>query len=101
MENFGSKQTYEAYYVTFDFVNVMAREDTIASATVTATGPNPATTDVTSTVTTAGLQNINGSRVNVWVKAGTSASTYTITCKIVTGAGEKFEFEAGLPVLDT
>lgn len=101
MDNFGSKQSAEAYYVAFDFCNVLGEGDTVASATVTAADPTTSPTDVTSTILDAAKQNIDGTMVNVWVRAGTSGKTYTITCRVVTTtAGETFELEAGLPVAD-
>ena len=99
MDNFGSKQTADAYYVTFDFAAVLATGDEIASATVSAAeGAVDKTTDVTDST----KQNISGTKVNVWVKAGTSGHTYTITCRITTTvSAEIFEMEAGQPVADT
>lgn len=104
METLDSKQSYEEYFIRMDFTDVITDSDTIASATVTATDPSPGEggeSDVTNTITDPAKQDIDGTVVNIWVRAGTSGKTYTITCKIVTVAGEKFECEAGLPVSDT
>lgn len=99
MEAFGSKQTSEEYYVSFDFQNVMTAADTVASATVAASDSVGA--DATATVTDALKQTITGQIVYVWVKAGTSGQTYKITCTATTSDhSEIFELEAELPVQD-
>ena len=98
MSSFGSKQSYDEYYVAFNFSNAIGK-DTIASATVTAVDDTGA--DKTTTVTTATKQNIDGPRVNVWVKGGVTGKTYTITCKIITTTNaEKYELDGDLPVAE-
>ena len=113
---FGAKQPYEAYYVEFDFVNDIADEDSISSATVVAKN---GAIDVTATLTDVTKQLIDGiadvtwdaytdavklaakaTVVSVWVMAGTTGVTYVITCQIVTVDGEKYEAEADLQVLE-
>ena len=99
MDTFGTKQSYEAYYVSFDFINVLTTADSIASAVVTAA---EGAEDKTTIVTTAANQNLTRTRVNVWIKAGSSGHTYILTCKIVTTLhAELFEMDVELPVLDT
>lgn len=91
---FSPKQSYEEYYISFNFKNVLG-DDTITSATVTVVDALGA--DATSTLTTVGSQVISGSNVNVWVKAGT-AQRYKITCKIVSSSEEKYEQDAYIVV---
>lgn len=77
MERFRTKRPAEAYYVEFDFSDLLSV--TIASAVVTAkiisTG-----VDATSTITTAASQSITGTSVYVWVTGGTDGLDYQITC---------------------
>ena len=96
---FGAKQTYEEYYVEFNFVNDLAEEDTVATATVVAMD---GVVDVTDTLTDVDEQTISGTSVFVWVMGGSTGVTYVITCQIVSSVyGEKYEAEADLPVLET
>ena len=98
---FGTKQPYEEYYVTFDFVNDMDEDDSIANENATITVMNGAV-DVTATLTDVDKQTASGTKVFVWVRGGTTATTYVITCKIVTTVlAEKYETEADLPVAET
>lgn len=99
MEAFDAKQSYEAYYIDFDFVNVIGTDDEISTAAVTVADPDGA--DVTTTLTNEVNQQIVSPKVLIWVRAGTTGKTYTFTCKIVTVDGEKYEEEATLAVLDT
>jgi hypothetical protein len=94
----GSKQPYEEYFITFDFANYLGVEH-IATAAVTAADEADGT-DKTATVTTAGYQTITDTTVNVWVKGGTTAHKYKITCKIVGASGSKYELDAILPVME-
>ncbi len=98
MDAFDAKQPYEAYYVDFDFVNVLGDSDEIHEATVTAVDGNGA--DVTATIISTVKQSIVSPKVYVWVMAGTTGQTYTITCKIVTDNLEKYEKEATLAVTE-
>ena len=100
MDNFSTKQPYEAYYVEFPFTKDLGA-DGIASATVTATN-NDTGADMTATVTTAANQIILGQSVFVWVKAGTTGTDYKITCRIVADDDNASQYEKDglLPVLE-
>ena len=98
MESFSDKQPYEEYYVDFDFVNVVVSPDTIASAVVSVVDELGA--DATATVTTAIKQNIDSPKVYIWVNGGTTGKVYTITCKVATVNGEKYEMEGTLSVTE-
>ena len=94
----GAKQPYEAYYIQFNFTRYLGTA-TISSATVTAVDIAD-NSDVTATITTVGSQSITSPSVYVWVKAGTTAHTYQITCKITASDGSKYELDALLPVVE-
>ena len=98
MEAFGDKQPYEAYYVDFDFVNVIVSDDTISTATVSVVDDD--SNNVTGTITDITKQDIDSPKVYVWVRAGTTGKTYTITCKIVCESGEQYELEGTLEVTE-
>jgi len=98
MEAFDPKQPYEAYYMDFDFVNDIVAPDEISTATITVTDPDGA--DVTSILVSSVKQNIESPKVYFWIQAGTSGKTYTITCKIVTDNGEKYEMEGTIVVAE-
>ncbi len=99
MQAFGSKQPYDEYYVTFNFVNLL-KKNIIQSAAVSVVDSLAA--DVTSTLTDVTKQTISGQKVKVWIRAGTTGKTYTITCKIVgSTVVEKYELEATLTVTET
>ena len=92
-----AKQPYEEYYIKFDFTNVIGTAE-IDSSVVSAIDSSGA--DATTTVTKVANQLIATPYVNVWVQGGVTGERYTITCKIVTDAGEKYELEAELPVVE-
>jgi len=99
MNTFGKKQPSEAYYIAFDFTNVITTGDSIATATITAIDLGDGTS-ATDTITTAAEQVIVSPKVYVWIKAGTADHNYKITCKITTNAdpSEIYELDARLPV---
>ncbi len=93
------KQAYEAYYISFVFTDAMATGESVSSATVTAADMADAS-DVSLTLLDSTKQSISGQIVYVWVRAGTDAHTYRITCKVQSSTSEKYELEAILPVRD-
>lgn len=95
----GAKQPYEAYFISFNFAKWLGTA-TILTATVTAADTDD-DSDATSIVTTVESQVITSPSVYVWVKAGTTAKSYKITCKIVASDGSKYELDALLPVTET
>lgn len=101
MDAFGKKQPWDAYFVDFDFTNLLTTGDTIHSATVTATNISTGA-DVTDTITTVASQSIVSPKVFVWVKGGTSGVNYKITCRVVTHStpAEQYELDAKLPVME-
>ena len=99
MDHFVDKQPYEEYYIDFDFVNVIAYPEESFSATGTAVDELGA--NATTTIITAIKQYLDPTKVYVWVKGGTTGKTYTITCRIVTDIGEKYEKEGQMSVVET
>jgi hypothetical protein len=99
ISSFGCKQSYEAYYIAFDFFRLIVPGDTVESADVIATDSTE--TDVTSELIDSDVQTITGTQINVYVMGGTSGQTYKLTCKITTTAGEKYEMEASIIVKDS
>jgi hypothetical protein len=99
MKELTPKQPYEEFYVGFNFFRRLGA-DTISTATVTVTDDAASPTDVTSTLTIVGKQNIVGPQVNVWVLGGDAGHTYKFTCRIVTSSGEKHKLDASLPVVE-
>lgn len=91
------KQSTEAYYISFVFDDVVGTGETIASATVVALDMAD-DSNVTATVTDVAKQSIAAAIVYVWVKAGTDAHTYRITCTATSSLGAVYELEAILPV---
>ena len=97
---FGAKQPYEEYFIEFDFVNDIDDADSIESAEVTVMDGDD---DVTDTLTGGDAkQSVLGTKVSVWIKGGTTGTTYTITCKIITTVlAEKYEAESEITVTET
>ena len=97
MTRLGSKQPYEAYYVSFNFANLIG-SSSIATAAVIVTDSSGAT--CTTAITTVANQTMATSTVNIWIKGGVSGSEYQLSCKITTNAApqERYELDAILPV---
>lgn len=95
---FGSKQSYEAYYVVFAFKEYLGAA-TIVSAAVTAVDVAD-DTNATSSVTDSTKQVLTNDEqgVKVWVKGGTSGHSYKVTCCIVASDGSLYELDGILPV---
>jgi hypothetical protein len=98
MDTFEDKQPYEEYYIDFDFVNVIAYPDEILSAVITVV--DELGVDSTIIITTAVKQYLDPTKVYVWVKGGTNGKVYTLTCRIVTDIGEKYEKEGQMSVVE-
>jgi len=79
MDRFRTKQSAEAYYIEFDFLDKIGSAVTVSSAVVAAKIVSTGV-DATVTVTTVAKQTISNQSVYVWVKAGTSGVDYQITC---------------------
>jgi hypothetical protein len=94
---FGNKQSYEEYFITFDFFRLVA-SSVINSSTVIVLDADGE--DVTEFLTDEEKQEISGSKINVWIRAGISGTTYKLTCEIITELGEQYEMDATLKVLD-
>jgi hypothetical protein len=97
MLEFSQKQSYEQYYVAFNFVRVITPLTSIASVDVHVY--DELGTDVSSTLTDASKLHVSGAKVFVWVCGG-NEQTYKITCKIVMTNDEKFEQDALLEVME-
>ena len=96
---FGPKQPYEEYFIDFDFVNEIADDDRVGTATVTAADEDG--DDVTDDITDESKQSESGTKVSIWIMGGESGKTYTITCQIVTAVlAEKYESEADISIAE-
>lgn len=93
-----SKQTFEAYAISFDFAAVLGAE-TIVSATLTAVDQTDLS-DASLTLLDSAEQTNTDTIVYGWVRAGTSGHDYLITCQITGSGGSQYELEAILPVED-
>ena len=94
---FSPKQTWEEYYVAFNFARVITPLTTIQSTVILAY--DEAGTEVGETFTDDTKTQITGAKVFVWVRGGTG-QTYKITCRIIMSNGEKFEQDATLEVVE-
>jgi hypothetical protein len=82
LESF-TKQAYEAFVIAADFGDVLVGTEALSSSTVVATDKDD--TDVSGAVTTSATKAIDGTEVQIQVKAGSAAaSPYKITFKAVT-----------------
>jgi uncharacterized phiE125 gp8 family phage protein len=97
---FTVKQPSEAFYVSFDFTDVLGAE-TISSVTSVIALDQATLTDVSTTVLDSAKQSNTTKIVSAWVRAGTTGHRYIITCKIVGSAGSIYELEGILPVEET
>jgi uncharacterized phiE125 gp8 family phage protein len=97
---FTAKQPSEAFYVSFDFTDVLGTE-TIASVDSVIALDEADSSDVSATVLLAASQTNTTKIVYAWVRAGTTGHRYIITCKIVGSAGSIYELEGILPVEET
>ena len=95
---FGNKQSYEAYFIAFDFFKVIPSGDTISTAEVVVLDPEGV--DVTIILTDSAKLNISGLQVDVFIQNGESGKIYKITCRIVTDKTEKYEMDASITVID-
>lgn len=91
------KQASEAYYISWDFSEVLATGETIASAAVVAVDMADSSV-VTGTVTDVAKQTIATSYVYTWVKAGTDGHTYRLTCTATSSLAAVYELEGILAV---
>jgi len=96
---FSSKQTYEAYAISFDFTTVLGVE-TISTVAITAVDQFDSS-DASTIILDVTKQSNTNTIVYGWVRAGTTGHDYLITCKIVGSLASQYELEAILPVLDT
>ena len=94
---FGVKQNWEEYYVSFNFVRVIANDTEIVSSDVIVYDAQGAI--VTETIIDAEKTLINGAKIFVFVRGG-SEQTYKLTCRITCANGEKYEEDAELSVIE-
>lgn len=94
---FSTKQTWEEYYVAFNFARVITPLTTIQSTVILVY--DEAGTEVSETLTDDTKTQITGAKVFVWVRGGTE-QVYKITCRITMSNGEKFEQDATLEVVE-
>lgn len=95
MQRYSSKQSWEEYFLGFNFENVLDGE-AISSAVVSVADSDGET--VTDTLVDAAKQNIDGTIVYFWIRAGTNGQTYKITCKATGALGSKYEFDATITI---
>lgn len=99
LEDF-SKQPYETFPIDADFVNVLVDEETIilASSDVSAL-KSDGSTDATSIVLTVAQKAVDGSALQIRVKAGVVAdSPYKITFRAVTSNNNKYEKDVEMTI---
>lgn len=112
------KQPYEEYYITFDFLNAIntavissADISVIDSAGVDVThlmigltnpsaSPSASPSSGSFPKSNVPSTDIVNAHVHVPIRGGVSGEKYTITCKIITEAYERYELEAQLPVIE-
>lgn len=97
MYSFGDKQNWDQYYVSFNFVRLIAPDAEIQSADIIVYDASGV--DVTDTMIDAEKTLIVGTKVLVWVRGG-SQQIYKITCRIVCDNEERFEEDGELPVIE-
>ena len=95
MLEFSPKQSFEEYYVVFNFSRVITPLTTILSTLVTVYDESDV--EVTDILTDSTKLSVLGSKVYVWVRGG-SEQIYKITCKIYMSNNERFEQDAELQV---
>jgi len=104
-ENHFTKQPSEKFTVYGDFINVLATGDTIVLGSSSVTIIDSAGVDVTDTimvVASVAVSVANPSRLTCMVDGGTeSASPYKITYFITTAAGEEYEVDQFMEIVDT
>ena len=91
-----TKQPSEIFTVSMDFSRRLVSGETLSSKTVTATAGGQ---DATSTVIDS--SSIDGTDVDVKVKAGSDGTDYKITIKVTTSTGNVFEDEITMTVTET
>ena len=99
MDNLGSKQVIEEYFIEFDFTKYLTVGDPIASAVVSVIRQDTGL-DVTATLTDVTLQTITNPVVYVWIKGGIDTKIYTFTCDVTTVAGRVFTLDGELEIDD-
>lgn len=95
-----AKQPADAYFISFDFTNVLGAA-TIASVTSVIALDEASSADVSLTVLDSAQQSNDTMIVYVYVRAGTTGHRYVITCKVVSSTGGIHELEGILPVEET
>ena len=98
---FGNKQPYEEYYLKFNFSEDMAEADSVSTIAAVVTTLDDDETDVSTTMLDATQDYSVGANAYVWIKGGTDAQLYLVTCKILTATlGEKYELEGSILVME-
>lgn len=97
MEKF-TKQPYEEFVISADFVNVVTAEDEIISAATVSATDNTGT-DASEDVLDDESVDISGTQVQVKVLAGDiDKSPYKVTFRCTTSTGNKWEMEVTMNV---
>ena len=91
------KQPSEIFPITLDFSRRLATGETISSKTVTAAIVGGG--DATATVIDSSA--IDGTEINITVKAGSDGVEYKITVKITSSASNVFEDEITMTVTES
>ena len=92
-----TKQPSEIFTVSMDFSRRLQNSETIASKVVSAI---ITTTLADATATVIDSSTINGTDIDVKVKAGTTGLAYKITITITTSTGNVFEDEITMTVTE-
>ena len=101
MKHLTPKSAWEEFYILFNFTNDLAAEDFTAEdiASVEVTAVDSDGDDATSTIIDATNQVTDGCKAYVWLQAGISGESYTITCRVTGESGSKFQYTATLLIL--
>jgi hypothetical protein len=91
------KQSWEQRQLEFDVTDALSSGDSVASALVTVWDGTP--TDLSSTMV-HGTVAIQGNKVYVSIKGGTSGSIYWIRVRVTTTNGDLIEDDLELTVQD-
>lgn len=94
------KQAGEAFPLTWDFAAELSGGETIANATLTAR--NYATgTDTSATFLAAAAEQIDGAKVTKGCRAGAAGETHIVQCRVTTSAGNIYEHEVEVAILES
>lgn len=99
MDNF-TKQPTEKYFVAADFSRALDEGETIVLNNSTVIAYDADGNDVSATVLESGTKQIDGAKLLIRVKDGTSGEKYKITFKAVTSQSNIYEHDITMKVVE-